>query len=257
MFDTAVINTDKFLKVSLTAKALYFLLGMEADDEGFVSPTRILRLYGGEYGDIKNLIDAGLVIPFESGVVVITDWHTNNWLDSRRTKSTQYQDEAAQLSLVSSEKGTSFTKDKKYVLSIGSASAQPEERRGEEKRTDNTIQAPADAGRTPPKKKKSPEFNALGADVIKAFESVDPKNATYYGNKTQRAACDHLLEVYGLDEILKRVSVLSRTNKVPFFPRINSPHDLKEKWVKLDDAVAAKRAEKITESLQTNERYVK
>lgn len=87
------------------------------------------------------------------------------------------------------------------------------------------------------------KFNVLGADVIKAFEAVDPKNKTYYGNKTQRTACDYLLNQYGLEEVLKRIQVLPRTNKIPFFPKINSPNDLKEKWVKLQDAVDAKREE--------------
>jgi len=44
-------------------------------------------------------------------------------------------------------------------------------------------------------------------EVIKQFESVDPKNKTYYGNKTQRAACLFLLDEYGFDEIKKRVEV--------------------------------------------------
>jgi hypothetical protein len=115
MFDRSILETDNFLNISLTAKALYFLLGMEADDEGFVSPKRILRLYGGEMGDLKNLIDTGLVIPFKSGVIVITDWNQNNWLDNRRIRPTQYQTEKKMLIL---------TEQKKYELSSGSAGAQ-------------------------------------------------------------------------------------------------------------------------------------
>lgn len=102
------------------------------------------------------------------------------------------------------------------------------------------------AGQSPARSVKT--FNPLGAEIIKAFESVDPKNKTYYGNKTQRAACDFLLTEYGLDEVLKRVSVLSKTNAIPYFPSINSPNDLKEKWVKLQEAVDRKRAEKITKT---------
>ena len=127
MFDRSVIETDNFLNISLSAKALYFLLGMEADDEGFVSPNRVLRLYGGEKGDIKNLVDVGLVIIFQSGVVVITDWNQNNWLDTRRIKPTQYQKEKQLLLL---------TPTKKYELSTGLASARLEERSIEEKRTE-------------------------------------------------------------------------------------------------------------------------
>ena len=47
MFDTEIINQDRFLDLSIEAKAIYFLLGMNADDEGFVSSKRILKLYGG------------------------------------------------------------------------------------------------------------------------------------------------------------------------------------------------------------------
>lgn len=131
MFDKSIIETDNFLNVSLSAKAIYFLLGMEADDEGFVSPQRILRLYGGEKGDLKNLIDTGLIIPFKSGVVVITDWNQNNWLDTRRIKPTQYQEEKKLLTL---------NDCRKYVLSHCLASAKPEERSIEEKRTEEIAE---------------------------------------------------------------------------------------------------------------------
>ena len=107
MFDKAILETRAFLHISLSAKALYFLLGMEADDEGFVDPERVMRIYGGELGDIKNLIDVGLIIPFKSGVVVITHWKQNNWLDSRRIKPTQCQEEKNLLFV---------TKQKKYEL---------------------------------------------------------------------------------------------------------------------------------------------
>lgn len=127
MFDRAIIETDNFLNISLSAKALYFLLGMEADDEGFVSPNRVIRLYGGEMGDLKNLIDTGLVIPFQSGVVVITHWKENNWLDSRRVKETQYQEEKKML----------LTQGNKYLLSIGSARG--EEKSIEEKRDKHPL----------------------------------------------------------------------------------------------------------------------
>lgn len=122
MFDKAIIETDNFLNVSLSAKALYFLFGMEADDEGFISPNRVLRLYGGEIGDVKNLIDVGLLIPFKSGVVVITHWNENNYLDKNRIKPTQYQKEKELLVL---------TDNKKYELNT--CSTRGVERRGEEK----------------------------------------------------------------------------------------------------------------------------
>jgi len=134
MFDRAIIETDNFLNISMSAKALYFLLGMEADDEGFVSPNRVIRLYGGEIGDIKNLIDVGLVIRFESGVLVITDWNQNNYLDKNRIKPTQYQKE---------KKTITLTDGGKYVFNNSLTLVQPEEYRGvENSRVEKRIETP-------------------------------------------------------------------------------------------------------------------
>ena len=113
MFDKAIIDTDRFMDLSMSAKALYFLLGMEADDEGFVSYKKVMRIHGGNEDDFKILLVKEFLIHFESGVVVITDWNSNNWLDSRRTRPTEYQKEKKLLII---------TKDKKYSLSNGLAS---------------------------------------------------------------------------------------------------------------------------------------
>ena len=124
MFDRAVIDTDDFMELSMSAKALYFLLGMEADDEGFVSPKKVMRIYGGNDDDLKILIVKGFVIPFISGVIVITHRKQNNWIDNRRTKPTQYQKEKKQLILTNYDK---------YVLSTCLAPAEPEEYSREER----------------------------------------------------------------------------------------------------------------------------
>lgn len=97
MFDLELINTEKFLDLPISAKALYFLLGMEADDEGFITPKKVLRLYGASEDDLKILIMKKFVIPFASGVVVITDWKRNNYLDKNRIKETIYVKEKSQI----------------------------------------------------------------------------------------------------------------------------------------------------------------
>lgn len=97
MFDLDIINQDSFFDLPMDAKALYFLLGMEADDEGFVSPKKVLRLYGGTEDSLKVLIAKKYIIPFETGVIVITDWKRNNYLDKNKTKPTIYQNEKMQI----------------------------------------------------------------------------------------------------------------------------------------------------------------
>ena len=113
MFDRAIIDTDKFMDMPLSSKAIYFLLGMEADDEGFVSYKKVMRVHGGNDDDMKVLVAKGFIILFESGVVVITDWGKNNWLDSRRIKPTEYKLE---------KKLLGKSKGEYYLLSNGLAS---------------------------------------------------------------------------------------------------------------------------------------
>jgi len=97
-------------------------------------------------------------------------------------------------------------------------------------------------------KYKQESMENLIPEVIKLFEEVDPKNKTYYGNKTQRGACQFLLEEYGLEEIKKRVEVLPKTNGMPFFPNITTPVQLRDKWVQLDSQIKRYQTENITKS---------
>lgn len=98
MFSLDVVDTDRFLEMPVTTQALYFHLGMRADDDGFVSsPKRITTLVGCNEDDLKLLIVKQFVIPFESGIVVISEWNINNYIQKDRYKSTIYQEEKEML----------------------------------------------------------------------------------------------------------------------------------------------------------------
>jgi hypothetical protein len=99
MFSLEVIDTDLFLSMPNSAQSLYFHLGMRADDDGFVSsPKKILKFVEAKEDDLKILIAKQFIIPFESGVVVITHWKLNNQIQKDRYKSTIYKKEMALLS---------------------------------------------------------------------------------------------------------------------------------------------------------------
>ncbi len=104
MFSKKIIDTDWFMDMPASTQNLYFHLSMRADDDGFVaSPKRIIKLIGATEDDYKILIAKKFVIPFESGVCVITDWRINNYLRSDRHTETIYKEEKN--SLVLDEKG--------------------------------------------------------------------------------------------------------------------------------------------------------
>ena len=100
MFSLKVVDTDKFLEMPASTQALYFHLGMHGDDDGFVaSPRKIARAMGGSDDDMRLLAAKGFIIPFESGVVVITDWKINNTLKNDRYQETIYTAEKETLYL--------------------------------------------------------------------------------------------------------------------------------------------------------------
>lgn len=100
MFSLQVIDTDKFIEMSISARLLYYELGMRADDDGFISsPLKIIRSVGCSTDDLKLLIAKGYVISFDSGIIVIRHWKMNNYIQADRYKRTIYQDEAKTLDL--------------------------------------------------------------------------------------------------------------------------------------------------------------
>lgn len=101
MFSLAVADTDLFLDMPSSSQALYFHLGLRADDDGFVaSPKKIAKICGCGDDDLRILVSKRFILPFESGIVVLTHWHlNNNRIKTDRYKPTLYKDEKAMLSL--------------------------------------------------------------------------------------------------------------------------------------------------------------
>ena len=94
MFSQKVTETDKFLDMGMTAQSLYFHLGMNADDDGFVgNPKSIKRMIGASEDDLKALVEKDYLIVFEDGVVVIKDWRVSNYVKPDRYTPTIYTDD--------------------------------------------------------------------------------------------------------------------------------------------------------------------
>ena len=110
MFSLNVVDTDRFLEMPISARLLYYELGMRADDDGFVDNWKKIMLFAGlKEDDLKILITKQFIIPFESGVIVIKHWRLNNYLQKDRTKPTIYQEELKQLGIDENNVYTLYT----------------------------------------------------------------------------------------------------------------------------------------------------
>ena len=91
MFCLDIVNSDAFLDMPLSAQALYFHLGMRADDDGFIgNPKSIQRLAGASQDDLMLLITKRFLIAFDNGVIAIKHWRMNNYIQKDRKKDTVY-----------------------------------------------------------------------------------------------------------------------------------------------------------------------
>lgn len=80
-------------------------------------------------------------------------------------------------------------------------------------------------------------------DIIEAFTGVNPACKKMYGNTSQRQACLDLVAAHGFERVMLVVEqTLPRTNAMPFFPTITTPHQLFHDWAKLDAAISKYRA---------------
>jgi len=97
-FGMKIVDSDAFLDMPLSTQALYFHLGMRADNDGFVNnPRRIARLIGACDDDLNILLSKRFILVFDNGVVVIKHWRIQNTLKNDRLKMPQYPEIAAKV----------------------------------------------------------------------------------------------------------------------------------------------------------------
>ncbi len=237
MFDKAIVDTDSFMDLPMSAKALYFLLGMEADDEGFVSYKKVIRIHGGNNDDIKVLITKKFLISFQSGVVVITDWQKNNYLDKNRLKKTEYVEEKQQLTTVNG----------KYLINTGvkhplnkCLTSIEESRVEESRREENSIEENISITKVMEAEPNvhldvvkeeygRPDINKLLEDfkTIMGYDSASSKD---------RIFAKHLLNNYTQEQL---TSMLKYCSEDAYAPRVGS---LEKLWFKRGDVIAGLKA---------------
>ena len=100
MFSLDVVDLDSFIEMPISAKLLYYDLGMRADDDGFVgNPKKITLLAGCNEEDIETLIKNKFIYMFSSGVIAIRHWNVNNQIRKDRYNETFRLDEKRLLKL--------------------------------------------------------------------------------------------------------------------------------------------------------------
>ena len=173
MFAKSIVLTDAFLDMPMSARCLYFTLGMLADDDGFVgSPKSIMRQCGATQDDMKILLAKRFVLGFESGVIVIKHWRINNYLQKDRYHETTYQEELSMLML---DKKGAYTERSDAVYTPCIQDVYPDKNRLDKTSIDKTSIEDA-----PRKRFAPPTVDEVRAYCIERKNSVDPQRFVDY-----------------------------------------------------------------------------
>ena len=155
MFSRKITDSDTFTDMPLSAQCLYFHIAMAADDDGFVEGVnRIRRSIGASEDDLKLLFAKSFLIPFESGVVVVRQWHIHNYIQKDRYTPTTHTEELARLTVQETgEKGAYALIYEQITMPIGTTVSNPDTkciqngyRNGNAEAQRQTVKSPVNIG---------------------------------------------------------------------------------------------------------------
>lgn len=93
-FSKKIVRSDDFLDLPVTTQLLYFQLGMEADDRGYINNARsVIKLVGCTKGDLEMLIAKRFVLVRKETLILIKGWRINNTIQPTRISETLYVDD--------------------------------------------------------------------------------------------------------------------------------------------------------------------
>lgn len=230
MFSKDITASDAFLDMPASTQALYFHLGMEADDDGFIgNPKKVMRVIGVSEDDIKILLSKRFLLSFPSGIVVVKHHRINNNWDKYNCKRTPYLEEFSQLRI---KENKAYTLDNTQGIPLQSENSLKTVFRIEENRIDNKV-----ANANFPIQRKSEREE----DFDRPQKEKKPKR-NLEALRIQRVCLD-LLE--------KGTGLRPAENNGGYFQVIRALKELKESEIEdlVNDAIDTGRAQKYGNSL--------
>jgi hypothetical protein len=219
MFSQKIVGSDAFIEMPVSARELYFQLGMYADDDGFINPKKIIRMIGASDDDLKIIAAKRFVLPFENGVVVIKHWKINNMIRKDFYEPTIYSEELKSLELKENKAYTDGCQQN--VNNLSPQYSIDKVSKGKDRKVKNiTTTAIAVDG-------SSKEVNKIFDVFIKINPTIN------YGNKNQRSSVEYLIGKLGLEKTINSAIAATAVYGKKFAPVITTPTQLKEKLSQL------------------------
>ena len=233
MFSKDITGSDAFLEMPASSQALYFHLGMEADDDGFIgNPKKVMRVLGVNDDDLKILLSKRFLLLFKSGVIVVKHHRINNKWDKYNCRRTVYMDEFSQLNI---KENRAYTLDKTQGIPVLSDNSLTTVLRIEENRIDknriNTSVAVAPQVEVVPETEeirnpRAPKKFPHSKEVFSWFPTPEP---SWTINTTELKHAE-LLWARGEAKVKGALTFIKKHRGEDFLPKVTKPSDLERKW---------------------------
>lgn len=214
MFSKEIVRSDAFLDMPTSSQLLYFQLGMEADDDGFVDNVKtVSRIASTAEDDLKILLSKRFLLPFKSGIVVIKHWKINNYIQMDRYKETKYLEE---------KNGLTTKENRAYTECIQPVSTLDAQTRLDKTRLDKV-------------REEGETVVSQGSlnELIELFKELNPMYTDFFKNKTERKALLDVVDKLGFEKTKSLLEHLPEIVSKKFAPKITKPTELKRDMGKL------------------------
>ena len=140
MFSRSITGSGRFLRLSAQARALYYDLGMEADDDGFAEAYVRMLATGSTEETLMELSDKGFItiLDWDDLVVYINGWQENNLIRKDRYTPSRYLMQFPQLGAEVTEEPT-----------VEKSEPAPPQPQPEEVQAESTVEEPEEVTEAP------------------------------------------------------------------------------------------------------------
>lgn len=219
MFSPLIVESEEFLMMPVSSQALYFHLGMNADDDGFIQPKIVMRTTGANDDDLKVLLTKRFLLAFESGVVVIKHWLIHNLIQKDRYHPTRFQEE---------KKALVIKDNKAYSDSVNKML--PEVRLGKDRLS---SEAKLRVERVTKEDEEVTPRQKADLTYRKVFELWPKYPLNWRSNRTEIAAAKNILAEHSLEEASNALNYAKQNEHEEKCPQMLKPSDLDRKWINL------------------------
>lgn len=232
MFSPEIVGSEEFKTMPMSSQALYFHLGMDADDDGFIQPKLLMRAIGFTDDDLKVLLAKRFLLEFGNGVVVIKHWLIHNMIRTDRYKPTRYIEEKKLLFIKDNK---AYTDRKPIGLHSGNQMA-PQVRLGKDRllsdsgESEDIVSVPEGEEDTKVRKVKTTQDMK---DVFALFTD-NPARVAWKLREVERNAAQQLFVEFGLETLRKRYAIVQKYRDDAYCPQINSPSSFLDKMSKME-----------------------